>query len=228
MYPTPAFYRAFRDQVSTSVGYAVVDLAPGADADAVRRCRPTPVRDADGIAVQAGFEGGAPGRDAIGVQVIALLVVGAVVAIGGCVVIAQWVAATASTASSDVEQLRSIGTTRRQRAAAISLALAPAAAAGAVLAGVGHVLASPLMPVGYARRLEPNPGSDFDWTVPTAGVTALAAVVVLSATVSAWRAARHRRVTNRPAPAGRHGRLFSSLPAPVALGLTAGTWGPAW
>ena len=79
------------------------------------------------------------------------------------------------------------------------------------------------MPVGYARRLEPKPGIDVDWTVLTGGVTALVAVVVLSATVSAWRVARHRRVTNRPASAGRHGRLFSSLPAPVALGLTAGT-----
>ena len=92
VYPTPAFYREFRGQVSNSIGYAVVDLAPGADADAFDADVRHLFGDADGIAVQAGFEGGAPGRDAIDIQVIALLVVGAVVAIGGCVVIAQWLA----------------------------------------------------------------------------------------------------------------------------------------
>ena len=61
---------------------------------------------------------------------------------------------------------------------------------GAVLAGLAAILASPLLPVGLARKADPDVGLHADWLVLAAGI-ALVAVVVLTITfLAAWRTTR--------------------------------------
>jgi hypothetical protein len=55
---------------------------------------------------------------------------------------------------------------------------------GALLAGIGATLASPLLPLGAARRADPNVGLHVDWLVLGLGVTLVAVVVLAIAFVA--------------------------------------------
>ena len=90
----------------------------------------------------------------------------------------------------------------------------PVAVGGAAVAVVGAVLASPAMPIGLARRAEPNPGFVIDGWVVTVGFVTVAAVVVGSAALSGWAMARGPR--SLPGPPGQ------SVATTAALRLGAG------
>ena len=60
-----------------------------------------------------------------------------------------------------------------------------------MLAGIGAVLASPLFPLGVARRADPDVGLHADWVVLAHRCCCVvAAVVLVVAFVAAWRATR--------------------------------------
>ncbi|MEY2416503.1 MAG: putative transport system permease protein, partial [Ilumatobacteraceae bacterium] len=73
--------------------------------------------------------------------------------------------------------LVALGLTRAQRVRAGTVTVVPAAAAGALIATVASYVASPVMPVGLARRVEPDPGLHVDWLVT--GLTGLGVVVIV-------------------------------------------------
>jgi len=88
------------------------------------------------------------------------------------------------------ETLRSIGLTRPERALAVGLPAVPIAFFGALLGVLGAWLASPIMPMGLARKAEPNPGLDFDPLVLGIGFVAIVVALVALVAVIAWRTAR--------------------------------------
>lgn len=73
--------------------------------------------------------------------------------------------------------LVAFGLTRAQRVRAAIVTVVPAAAAGALMATVASYVASPVMPIGLARRVEPDPGLRMDWLV--AGLTAVGVIVIV-------------------------------------------------
>ena len=81
------------------------------------------------------------------------------------------------------------------------------AAAGALLAAFGAAAASPLFPIGVARRAEPDPGLHADWIVLAAGVVAIIVVVSTIAFVVAVRSTRPSLDVGTTAP-----RRTSSIP----------------
>ena len=61
------------------------------------------------------------------------------------------------------------------------------AGGGALLAAVGAAAASPLFPIGVARRAEPDLGLRIDWAVLALGIAAVAAVVFAIGLLAAFR-----------------------------------------
>ena len=109
--------------------------------------------------------------------------------------------------------LVSIGASRGQVVVLAAASSGVAAAVGSLGAVVLAVAASPLMPVGPVRRVEPEPGVDVDLTV--LGFGALAVTLALVAW-GVWLVSRGAS-TRRARPSALHGALIG-LPPPVSIG----------
>ena len=88
-----------------------------------------------------------------------------------------------------------LGMSPAARFAGLVLVTAPIAVGGALLAVAGALLASPMMPIGLARRAEPDPGFAVDWSVVVAGSLGVLALVCAAAALGAWRIVRSGRRT---------------------------------
>ncbi len=100
--------------------------------------------------------------------------------------------------------LVALGLTARSRAATRLVPAVIAAGAGSLLAAVGAVLASPLVPLGSTRRVEPDPGIWIEPGTLALGVLAVLVGVTVAAGVSAT--SDHERRAARP-PHDRGGAL---------------------
>src|SRR5262249_30417077 len=103
-----------------------------------------------------------------------------------------------------------------------ALPLAPVAVVGSVLAMIGAWLASPIFPLGLARKAEPHLGLRADALVLGLGVAAGVVLVAAIGWVSARlvvRATSHRTETSTR-PARLTGRVGASSPA-VQVGVSA-------
>ena len=142
----------------------------------------------------------------------ALVVFALVAGAAGAVLVAQTVSRQIGSAAESSPVLRSLGLTRWSRTLALSVPAVGASVVGVVI-GVGlAVVASPLLPIGLARRAEIHPGV---WVDPLAlGIGALVALLAVVAwTVrSAWLSQR--------GPLGRAARL-----RPSATGDLLARWG---
>ena len=161
---------------------------------------------------------------AIRPEAIALGLFAIVVGLTGLVIIAQAVLRQLRASSIDLVTLRALGLTGRQLWSISLMQVAAVAVAGAVLAVVLSVLASPIMPLGAARVAEPSPGIDVD--VAVLGLGSVAIVVLLLAAVAwpSWRLSREARSTrDNQASADRSGRLAwlsrSAAPVTASLGI---------
>ena len=93
-----------------------------------------------------------------------------------------------------------LGLTRAQRAFASAGPTVLAAGVGGVIAIVGALCGSALMPIGLAREAEPSPGLQFDALVLTGGALALVTAVSGIAVLLAWRRADASVTPVRPRP----------------------------
>jgi len=147
-----------------------------------------------------------------------------VAALAGLAAVAIVVAREMSRIAGDQPVLRACGVLPRESVAAVLPRALVMVGGGIVLAVVGAVALSPLLPFGIARRADPNPGLHTDWTVLGIGALATAAIVLGVAIIAATRAvhaavprpvrtrARRRRV------AVAQDLLRSGLPLTVANG----------
>jgi ABC-type lipoprotein release transport system permease subunit len=198
--PSVAFAREVGPQLGTFASIASVRLLPDSRAraaferDLQRILRDVPNADvlwADTDYVQAT-------QSSFDALALALLVFGGVAAVAGLVALAQMTNREMAAAERLQDPLRAIGSTRLGRTAALSAPLLPAVIAGSVLAGLGAIAASALMPIGLARQAEPHPGMSFDPVVQFGGVLGLAAGLTAWAVYAAWRASMAARGHSAP------------------------------
>jgi ABC-type lipoprotein release transport system permease subunit len=129
-------------------------------------------------------------QDAINVLTAALWIFAAVAALAGGVAIAIVLTREIALASVDQATLSALGLTRRERAAINAYPALLIAGAGAILAMLGAIAASPLFPIGVARRADPDPGLHLDGSVLALGVVVIAIVIASIALVAAQRSTR--------------------------------------
>lgn len=145
-------------------------------------------------------------NEAVGVQAIALVLFGVVVAAAGAVAVATATSRQLRISAADGFVLRALGLTRRERAAALGATLTPVAIGAPLLAVAGALAASPLLPTGLAGIAEPDPGLAFDRLVLPAGTLVFFLAVVTAVACLAWRASR-----TMPEAAGDAGRAAPSF-----------------
>ena len=129
-------------------------------------------------------------QNAIDVLTAALWVFAGVAALAGGVAIAIVLTREISLASVHQTTLNALGLTRRQRAAVNGYPALVIAIGGAILAALGAIAASPLFPIGVARRAEPDPGVHLDGPVLALGIVAIAAFIISIAVVASGRSTR--------------------------------------
>ena len=139
-------------------------------------------------------------RDAIATLVDGLALFAIAAGAASIVVVGLAVGRHLAGRTHEQEVLVALGMSPAARFAGLVSLAAPIAMGGAVLAVGGAVIASPVMPIGVARRAEPDPGFAVDWWVVTAGFLGVVALVVASAALAAWRIVRSHRGSNASVP----------------------------
>lgn len=143
--------------------------------------------DADVTSVDAEDAYGESIGRAVDVLVGGLVVFTLIGAVAGLVVIGQAVSRQVQTASVDADGLRSLGVTRGARALAVGIPAATAAGVGALVAGAGSILVSPLFPIGLAGEVEADRGLRIDGWVAVGGTLILILLVLGLVTWRSWR-----------------------------------------
>ena len=189
-----AFLDTVHGQVDEWTTYLLVDLADGATAADFQAAVGELVPSGQEYAITSSEVRSKPARGTISAIASGLAVFAAVAALAAMVAVGQAVGRHVINAQHDEETLGMLGVTPAGRRAALVALTLPIAVGGAVLAATGAWLASPLMPVGLARKAEPHPGLDADWAVLGVGGISVALVVFVSAMVTAAWITRARRV----------------------------------
>lgn len=160
-------------------------------------------------------------RDAIDTLAFGLIVFVLVATVASVVVVGLAVGRHIASAATEQYTLDALGMPRSARVAGLTLLALPIAIGGATLAVIGAVLASPLMPIGLARRAEPDPGIDVDWWVVIVGFVVIAATVLGFAVLTGWRLVRTASAAATTTPPSVPRLLASRLGAspPAATGV---------
>ena len=221
IYLTKAWTDMYSAQVANLGGGSIVRLHGGfADFGAWSRAvnpgadpeiRPTPLFSP------------APVEDSVSVIVDGLRLFALIAAFVGLVAIFQAVVRHTAGSRNDLEVLVALGVPRSGRAVALGLAIVPALVAGVAGAFLVAVAWSPFMPIGLARRAEPDRGLSFDGLVLISGTLTILLIVVAIAATAAWRVAHHRPSRSAPASAKRSALHLSRLPCVVAIGVYLAT-----
>ncbi len=221
---TPAFDRMYRDRIGTLLTVLRVRTRHGAaDVATVAATARAMFGGSQFFKVSDVAIESHGASDAINVITLALWILCSVAAVAGLVTIAIVVSRDITQTQTDHATLRALGLTRRGRAAANGPRLLILTIGGAVIAVALSVAASPLFPVGIARRADPDPGLHLDWLVLGVGTLALIAVTLVTGGFASMRDAsqlpdrsRVDRARTRPTLADR---AAASLKPTVANGL---------
>ncbi len=159
-------------------------------------------------------------RGAVDVLAIALAIVAGAALMAGLVAIVIVVAREIGLLRVDQAALNALGMTKRQRVVVLVAGELFAVLLAALVVPFVAVAASPLFPIGLARRAEPSPGVHADWPVLAAGVLAtvvFGGLVVIALAVRAARRVEEQTNESR----GRIAELAQqgSLPPTVTSGL---------
>jgi hypothetical protein len=220
----PAFSRAHGDEVATYPGGFSLRLRRGAaDTERVtatlREMFPGPM-----LEVTPASEVDRKIDSSIDVIVTALGLFALVATIAGTLAIGQSLARHFATHGAGDRSLGALGMTRAQRVATQAVSALPIAVLGAAVAIGASVAASPLMPVGVARRAEPDPGFAVDGPVLLVGAAATVAVVLVLSALSAAAATRRLRRTawrdgSRETSRAMRALRRTDLPLPALTGV---------
>jgi hypothetical protein len=193
LYLTPAFWRTYSETVAT-VGVGVgVRLHHGASDLAAFTAAVRALPGGRQAVLSVGSDSAkaaSRAERAMHVQAVALLAFGVLTAVAGLLVVGQSIARQVQLDADAHGILRALGMTGWQLAAVTLVRAALIGAAGAVLAVVLAVLASPLTPIGLARQAEIDPGLVVDVPVLVVGALGVLVAVLARAAAAAWRAAQ--------------------------------------
>jgi len=193
VYLTPAFYRRYITNVFGG-GYGFgARLKHGArDVPAFIAAVRARVKDPSAFQVQPAAGQFTPARHALHLQAIALWGFAGLASLALFLIVGQALSRQLALDSIETPVLRALGMTRAQLLATSAIEAAVVAVAGAAIAVVIAFVASPLMPVGFARAAEPHPGFAFDGTAIGLGVAIMIVALVARAAAPAWRIAGRR------------------------------------
>ncbi len=154
-------------------------------------------------------------------EVVALLLFGALAALVTLLLVGQAIARQVMAQTDDYRTLRSLGAVRTQILAVVTLQTAMIGVAGGVLAVIVAWVASPLMPVGLARQAEIHPGFDIDLVVLVPGFLAIVLLISACAVLPAWRASRRSAVVGAVFDPHRSpvAKSVARAPLPLAAGI---------
>jgi hypothetical protein len=190
---TPAFDRVYAKRVASFSDVLRVRTRngtrdiPRVTAAARRIFGGSPAFEVQSLAIETQGPG-----DAIRVLTLALWIFAAVGAVAGFVTIAIVLGRETSRENHDQATLRGLGLTRLQRVAVHGPPAALVAAGGALVATVGAIAASPIFPLGVARKAEPDPGLHVDTVALAFGIVVIVTFVMLVALRAALRITRRR------------------------------------
>ncbi len=199
LYVTPAFLRKLASGIHTSIqqigniNLVSVRLRHGAgDWDAFAT-RATAIGRND-VFVSPGNVFGVPAAAAsaqrgIHLDVVALLLFGALVALVTVVLVGQAVARQTVLQADDYAELRVLGATRAQIVGIVVIRSGLTGLAGSLVGVAICWLASPLTPVGLARQAEIHPGFFVDFVIVIPGAIALGTLITVWSILPAWRMA---------------------------------------
>jgi len=216
----PAFLKANPD---VGIGYwgALARLRRGpADLSAFRMGVEALV-PGEAVAFQSRTSSATKAERAVRPAVGALTAFAVVIGLTSLLIVGQALARQTFLDAVDNEVLRALGSTRRQLFAAAMLRSATIGVLGGLVAVAVAVVASPLSPIGTARRMEPDPGVAFDGPVLGVGLVAVVGAVLLLAAVPAWQVARSRGGGERDARPSRAAAVATAagLPVPAVAGV---------
>ena len=159
-------------------------------------------------------------QNAIDVATVALWVFAGVAALAGLVAITIVSSRQIALTAGDQTTHRALGLTRGQRVAVGVLQTVPVTLVGALFAVVAAAAASPLFPIGVARRAEPDLGVHVDGTVLALGTVAVIAGSLLIGFLAALLTTRSHRRAARTAP----GPAATVLAAASRAGVHVSAW----
>ncbi len=220
-----AFHEEHAEDIAAYPGGITVRLRNGqADVPAVSREVREIYADQPLLELQPASEVDSKIESSIDVVVGALVVSALIAGLAGSVAIGQALARHFGQDASGARGLAALGMTRRQRVVALAATAVPIAVGGALLAAVLSILASVSMPVGAARRAEPDPGVSVDGWVLGIGTVAIVGLVLLLALLAAIPAARRTRAAERADATRTVSRSLravrqTSLPPAATVGL---------
>ncbi len=195
----PAFWQQYGDEVAAFGGDGEeldVRLREDADVESFEASvRALP--GGDGVEIQVGSESERVQQEAeraTGAEAAALVAFAALAGVAGLLVVGQALSREVQLGGGEHPSLLALGMTRRQLLATTLLRASAIAGPGALLAAGTAVAASPLAPIGLARRAEIEPGIAFDVPVVALGAVAVVVAVFARAALAGWRWA--------PGPAG--------------------------
>jgi hypothetical protein len=199
---SPAFARVHGADVGSYGSYVRIRSAVGAAGfpaivDGARRIFGDDLTDGRGLANAQGLAIETEGaRDAVHLLALSTWIATGVGAAAGLVVLSLVLGREAALLAVDDPMLATLGLTRRQRALRRAPPVMLVALCGSAIAAVGAVAASPLFPVGVARRADPDVGFHVDAVVLGVGTLVLLAAVLATTALGTWRvhaaqAARH-------------------------------------
>jgi ABC-type lipoprotein release transport system permease subunit len=183
----PAFLERYGGEVGVGTQSHLVRLADGRDGIDAFTDAVADVYTGQGLpSITVGQQESAVG-DSISVVTAAILVAGAVIVIAGLVLVVTAAARHQRAVLADVDVLRAFGATRADRRLLLFGTVLPAVVGGTVLAAVVAIALSPALPVGVARRLDPDPGLHADAVVLLAGTAVLVLLLGVAVAISAAR-----------------------------------------
>lgn len=215
---TPAFYVAHQEDIGHFDDILQVRLSRGVEdlasfQSGVHRVVP----EREGAIVETGAETSAKIQDATRVQAASLVIFAIAAALAGFVAIGQALARQIARATADQLTLHALGLSRWQRFEALLVPVGLVAIAGAGMAVGAAILASPVLPTGFARRVEPDPGFAADWLVLGGMFAAVVILVSGPAALSAWRTSGRLRDAPIRRDAARLTAGLARLGAPVSV-----------
>jgi hypothetical protein len=188
--PTPAFHEQYRDRIggffSSVLLVRAADGAAGVPDVIVAARRIFGDRLFQTLSVGSDTAGAA---DAIDALAVALWIFAGVATLAGATAVGIVTLRQAAADEREQQTLDALGLTAGQRALSIWTVLVPAAVVGGAVAVVAAALASPLFPIGLARKAEVDPGLRLDPLVLGVGFAAVVAFVLALAAFAAWRTA---------------------------------------
>ena len=224
---TPAFRDAYPPDVIGSLAEGtMIAVADGHSLAEVSKAMGTKVEVDPTFSAASADQQATPTMRAIGT---ALRLFALVAALAGLIAIGQAAARLQTAAGEDDQTLDALGATRVERFLRVAAPSWFAAIAGTVVGLGAAAAASPIFPIGLARRAEPDLGFHLDaGALAVGGAASMVVVVALVTGIAAWRV-RGSTSDLRPGRVSRWGRAAADIGVPpsavTGLTLASGTPG---